>query len=279
MHVHWLYMSPGPYFRPLILSFPLPGAGAHENRRKLGLKDLLGLWPQRCFLLERKAQLGPCGFSFFESPVLTSTAPISGLHHPHTALRSPQDVLQGTQTAHIQAHHGPFSPDPPFPSLPPRWPGEASASTAPSHSSTFRWSLNPADNRAQIHLSAVSTSCLPAGGLASAQPLSAAVLRPSWSQQLPTLTWLLWSLAWSPLTKKGPSILSTLPHGHLCLESTNRTGTCPDLPTAASNDRSEILLHPERMTCRCLFAPAHLGWLPEASPLFPSCPQWSRQAA
>lgn len=84
MHVHWLCMSPGPYFRPLILSFPLPGAGAYGNRRKLGPKDSLGLWPQCCFLLERKAQLGPCDFSFLESPVLTSTAPISGLHHPHT---------------------------------------------------------------------------------------------------------------------------------------------------------------------------------------------------
>lgn len=139
-------------------------------------KDSLGLWPQRCFLLEREAQLGPCGFSFFESPVLTSTAPISALHHPHTpTLLSglPRMCYRG-----LRAHHGPFSPDPPFPSLLPRWPGEASVSTAPISSSTFRWSLSLADNGAQIHLGAVPTSPLPAGGLASAQPLSAAVLRP-----------------------------------------------------------------------------------------------------
>lgn len=34
MHVHWLYMSPGLISAPLILSFPLSGAGAHGNRRK-----------------------------------------------------------------------------------------------------------------------------------------------------------------------------------------------------------------------------------------------------
>lgn len=130
--------------------------------------------------------------SLFGSPALTSKVPIPKLHHPvpQRSLGSPQDVPQEPQTAHVQARHSPFSPDPISLCLLPQVPGPEPLNPSVHCTLSFPRCLVG-------HQILLMTEPKPTSGQSQlptcqleAWPLlrpSASVLWPGWSQQPPTL--------------------------------------------------------------------------------------------
>lgn len=123
MRVHWLYMSPGPYFRSPDTLLPPPRCS--------------GSWKPREAQAPRTHQVsghnavsywkGVPGEGLVDSPslcgcpVLTLVAPslsCSPPPHLHIVLGSPQDVLQGPQSCTHPSSLQPFLPRPTLPSLP-----------------------------------------------------------------------------------------------------------------------------------------------------------------
>lgn len=198
MRVHWLYMSPGPYFRSPDTLLPPPRcSGSWKPRETQDPRTHQVSGHNAVSYWKRVPGEGLVGSpSLCGCPVLTLVAPslsCSPPPHLHIVLGSPQDVLQGPQAAYIQAHYSPFSPDPLSPASQclSQSRREPSASIAPPFS-TSSWSLSP-----------VVTNLRPPRITPSFPPASwrpglcldprRRVIRPGWSQQLPLCPWLPWS--------------------------------------------------------------------------------------